>query len=566
MRCWSRNSVQPLRGRARESLLEPARVPQRRPRAACELWLQPGLRDVGDIGDPVRREGAPAGRQRGLADIAATQHTPWAIDVVELAEARLGQREHVGRRARGCRARLRPRPRLLDARGRESTPQRCTPGVAAAMRRAGSPPAPQPSSSTRAWRGSGGVEPVQRRDRRETARERLRERGSRSGPRRRLSACTRNLFPRRGAHAVRVGASAGRRRRTAQHAARGPRRGAAHAAAARARAPRLRGRRDRVRRAGHGVVGQAHEPDRRPLPLRPARERRQRAQVDGARRPRQRHARWRRRRRCASRCTYAVTAWTKAVEDEHRLLSQVLAILFSYRSLPADLLDGPARGRQPAARDRDRGRPAEGGEGGLLDARSAASYKASIDYAVKLAVESGAHVHARARGADADGAHRAHRRPARARSRSCSASAASSRDKDGEPVADAWVALPDLGRFAATDREGRFRFDRCAPGEHRVDRAHRRRARRRAAGRRARRRRRLDLGGGPKKTRRETGMTDGHTSLPEWLPSALSHGGRDRRWSGAVDNDDGAARPARKPRADHASSGMARSSARTGPR
>ena len=27
--------------------------------------------------------------------------------------------------------------------------------------------------------------------------------------------------------------------------------------------------------------------------------------------------------------TYAVTAWTKAVEDEHRLLSQVLSILFS---------------------------------------------------------------------------------------------------------------------------------------------------------------------------------------------------------------------------------------------
>src|SRR3954462_4294355 len=38
--------------------------------------------------------------------------------------------------------------------------------------------------------------------------------------------------------------------------------------------------------------------------------------------------------------TYSVTAWTKAVQDEHRLLSQVLAILFSHVSLPADLLDG----------------------------------------------------------------------------------------------------------------------------------------------------------------------------------------------------------------------------------
>src|ERR671933_1614236 len=38
--------------------------------------------------------------------------------------------------------------------------------------------------------------------------------------------------------------------------------------------------------------------------------------------------------------TYAVTAWTKAVEDEHRLLSQVLAILFSHTALPPDLLGG----------------------------------------------------------------------------------------------------------------------------------------------------------------------------------------------------------------------------------
>src|SRR3954469_16930351 len=40
--------------------------------------------------------------------------------------------------------------------------------------------------------------------------------------------------------------------------------------------------------------------------------------------------------------TYSVTAWTKAVEDEHRLLSQVLAILFSHRKLPPDLLNGRA--------------------------------------------------------------------------------------------------------------------------------------------------------------------------------------------------------------------------------
>ena len=29
-------------------------------------------------------------------------------------------------------------------------------------------------------------------------------------------------------------------------------------------------------------------------------------------------------------CSYAVTAWTQAVEDEHRLLSQVLGVLFAF--------------------------------------------------------------------------------------------------------------------------------------------------------------------------------------------------------------------------------------------
>jgi hypothetical protein len=39
---------------------------------------------------------------------------------------------------------------------------------------------------------------------------------------------------------------------------------------------------------------------------------------------------------------------------------------------------------------------------------------------------------------------------------------------DGEPVADAWVALPDLGRFASTNQDGQFMFDRMRHGDHRV--------------------------------------------------------------------------------------------------
>ena len=59
--------------------------------------------------------------------------------------------------------------------------------------------------------------------------------------------------------------------------------------------------------------------------------------------------------------TYAVTAWTKAVEDEHRLLSQVLSVLFSYTEIPADVIGQSAT--TTLAQGGDLGRPATGGEG-----------------------------------------------------------------------------------------------------------------------------------------------------------------------------------------------------------
>ena len=84
--------------------------------------------------------------------------------------------------------------------------------------------------------------------------------------------------------------------------------------------------------------------------------------------------------------TYAVTAWTKAVEDEHRLLSQVLSILFSHARLPEDVLgerSSGARGPVETAVGRPREDKADfwnavGGQ-----------YKASIDYVVQIEVESG---------------------------------------------------------------------------------------------------------------------------------------------------------------------------------
>ena len=46
--------------------------------------------------------------------------------------------------------------------------------------------------------------------------------------------------------------------------------------------------------------------------------------------------------------SYAVTAWTRTVKDEHRLLSQVLGILYGHGVLPPESLAGTlAKGSQP---------------------------------------------------------------------------------------------------------------------------------------------------------------------------------------------------------------------------
>lgn len=162
--------------------------------------------------------------------------------------------------------------------------------------------------------------------------------------------------------------------------------------------------------------------------------------------------------------TYAVTAWTKAVEDEHRLLSQVLGILFSHARLPRDVLGTRAsgvRGPFEAAVGRPREDKADfwnavGGQ-----------YKASIDYVVQLAIESGARFE---RGPEV--------RTRTIRMRRSDGRTANVEelhglggtvvDERGTPIAHAWIAIPDVGAWAASDQAGRFRVARVAPGTHRV--------------------------------------------------------------------------------------------------
>jgi hypothetical protein len=163
--------------------------------------------------------------------------------------------------------------------------------------------------------------------------------------------------------------------------------------------------------------------------------------------------------------TYATTAWTKAVEDEHRLLSQVLAILFSHPRLPADVLNGRQDGARLASVETMVGRPRE--EKADFWTSVGGQYKASIDFIAHVTIESGATL---VRGPEV--------RTQTLRTRMIDAPPAVAtelhrlggtvRDGDGRPVADAWVALPDAGRWTVTDREGRFRVARVPEGSHRV--------------------------------------------------------------------------------------------------
>src|SRR3954469_11913085 len=164
--------------------------------------------------------------------------------------------------------------------------------------------------------------------------------------------------------------------------------------------------------------------------------------------------------------TYSVTAWTKAVEDEHRLLSQVLAILFSHVQLPSDLLEGRlAAASQLRAIETEVGRPKE--EKADFWTSIGGRYKASIDYAVRLEVESGLMF---TRGPEVrTQTMRLQQSEAPLRTmEELQRFGGVVRDPEGEPVADAWVVMPDLGRFASSDRDGRFLFDGVRGGEYRV--------------------------------------------------------------------------------------------------
>ena len=166
-------------------------------------------------------------------------------------------------------------------------------------------------------------------------------------------------------------------------------------------------------------------------------------------------------------CSYAVTAWTQAVEDEHRLLSQVLGVLFAFPQLPADALAGRlAETAQRFAIEGKIGQPKSDGKADFWSAVGG-QYKASLDYVVTLACESGV---AYERGPEV----RTQTMGTRIADAPASTITEMHRfggkvvDADGAPLPDVWVTLPALGLFASSDPQGRFLLHRVPPGKHQL--------------------------------------------------------------------------------------------------
>lgn len=165
-------------------------------------------------------------------------------------------------------------------------------------------------------------------------------------------------------------------------------------------------------------------------------------------------------------CSYSLSAWTRAVEDEHRLLSQVLGILYAYTEIPTELLAGrladPATQPMPV-----RGRVGEARETSRADfwAALGGQYKASLDYVVTLACPAGSRVE---RGPEVRT--KAVRTQLVDTPRTAETNltvGGTVHDASGAPVAGAWVVLHGDGGWAATGPDGRFTIDRVAAGRHR---------------------------------------------------------------------------------------------------
>ncbi|HEX2086786.1 MAG TPA: Pvc16 family protein [Solirubrobacteraceae bacterium] len=156
-------------------------------------------------------------------------------------------------------------------------------------------------------------------------------------------------------------------------------------------------------------------------------------------------------------CTYAVTAWTRAVVDEHRLLSQVVAILHAYPRLPTPAA-GVLEGDPPVPMTTRLGHTREQGRAEFWNAVGG-QYKVSVEYTVVVAVDPGVSVRRGPRvGAGGVGVGAA----------TAYAGSGTLLEASGLPAPDAEVALPALGLTTRTADDGSFVLRPLPAGTHRL--------------------------------------------------------------------------------------------------
>mgnify|MGYP005844770923 CR=1 FL=1 len=165
--------------------------------------------------------------------------------------------------------------------------------------------------------------------------------------------------------------------------------------------------------------------------------------------------------------SYMITAWTRAIEDEHRLLWQVLATLLRHDTIPEELLQGDlARQAYPL---RTKVAQPDGALSNPADFWSALEnlLKPSINYVLTVAVDLEAIATAplvftkiaRVR----DVAHELSEEVIQV------GGTVRSKDGDRQPLSSARVTIRETGATAVTDEEGRFRFANVPRGKYTID-------------------------------------------------------------------------------------------------
>lgn len=165
-------------------------------------------------------------------------------------------------------------------------------------------------------------------------------------------------------------------------------------------------------------------------------------------------------------CAYSITAWTRAVQDEHRMLSQALAVLLAYERLPATVL-GNGLADQSAGITTRIGRPKVEGSSEFWSALGG-QYKLSLDYVVTLACDPGITFH-RGPEVHTQTLRVMDRDATRGKTTELHRAAGTVRHADGTPAAGAWLVVEEAGAFATSGPDGRFAFSRVPPGRHRVE-------------------------------------------------------------------------------------------------